>query len=377
MKSVHVEPVVSKRQLKEFIKLPWRIYESDPAWIPPLIQERLDFLNPKKNPFFEHADVQLFLAYKNGELVGRTSVQIDHLFNQIHKEKTGFFGFFESENDPEIAVALIKKCEGWLKEKGMTKVRGPFSFSSMDECGFLVDGFQYAPFILTAHSTPYYPALAEQAGLGKAKDLYCWKYDGRNPIPEMPLAIAEEVRKHPGLVVREVDPGHLERDVRIIMDVFNSAWSQNWGFVPMTEAELKKAAQDFKLILEPTMALIAEVDGKPAAISLSLPNINQAIRDLDGKLFPLGLLKLLYRVKRKKISGYRLIALGVKKEFRGSVLGGLSVLLYVEMHRRGKKLGLKECELSWTLEDNEKINTGIEFMGGERYKTYRIYEKTL
>ncbi|MBI2982010.1 MAG: N-acetyltransferase [Deltaproteobacteria bacterium] len=377
MTSVRVEPVLSRADLLKFIKVPWKIYRDDPAWVPPLIQERKDFLNPKKNPFFEHADVQLFLAYKNGELAGRTSVQIDRLFNEIHKEKTGFFGFFESENDPDVATALIKRCEGWLKEKGMTKVRGPFSFSSMDECGFLVDGFQHSPFILTAHSTPYYPALAEQAGLKKAKDLYCWKYDGRNPIPEMPLAIADEARKHPGLVVREVGPRHLERDVRIIMDIFNSAWSHNWGFVPLTEAEVKKAARDFSLILEPSMVLIAEIDGKPAAFSLSLPNINQAIRDLDGKLFPFGFLKLLYRVKRKKISGFRHIALGVKKEFRGSVLGGLSVLLYVEMHRRGKDLGLKECELSWTLEDNEKINAGIEFMGGERYKTYRIFEKDL
>lgn len=377
MTSVQIEPVSSRRDLLNFIKFPWRIYQNDPAWVPPLIQERKDFLNPKKNPFFEHADVQLFVACRNGTPVGRISCQIDRLFNEVHKEQTGFFGFFESENDPEVAETLIRRCEEWLKERGMTRIRGPFSFSSMDECGFLVDGFENAPFILTAHSTPYYPSLAEKAGLRKAKDLYCWKYDGRDPIPEMPLAIAEEARKHPGLVIREVDPGNLERDVRIMLDLFNSAWSQNWGFVPMTEAEVKKAVQDFKLILEPTMVLIAEVDGKPAAFSLSLPNLNQAIRDLDGKLFPFGFFKLLYRIKRKKITGFRHIALGVKKEFRGSALGGLSVLLYVEMHRRGKELGLKECELSWTLEDNEKINAGIEFMGGQHYKTYRIYEKEL
>lgn len=377
MNSFTIRPVVSRRELLDFVKLPWRIYHEDPAWVPPLIQERLDFLNPKKNPFFEHAEVGLFLATRNGKPVGRISAQVDRLHNEIHQDQTGFFGLFESEQDPTTAKALLETAQEWLCKRGMQKIRGPFSFSINEECGLLVKGFEHPPYVLMGHNPAYYPELIEKSGYGKVKDLYCWHYDATRPIPEAPMEIAEEVRKHPGLTIRELDPKNLERDVRILLDVFNAAWANNWGFVPLTEAEVKKAARDFKLILEPKLALIAEVDGKPAAISLALPNLHEAIRDLNGKLFPTGLFKLLYRIKRRKIHSARLMLLGVKQEYRGSVLGGLSVLLYVESHRRGQQIGCRGGELSWTLEDNEKINTGIQFMGGEHYKTYRIYEKVL
>ncbi len=377
MTSIRILPVEGGRDLKRFIRIPWEIYAGDPAWVPPLLQERRDFLNPKKNPYFEHADVRLFVAHRDGRPVGRISCQIDRLHNERHGEKTGFFGLFESERDPEVASALLHTAEVWLKSRGMDEIRGPFSLSINEECGLLVHGFESPPFVLMGHNPPYYPGLVERCGYQKAKDLFCWRYDSKRPVPEGPLQIAEEVRKYPGLTIREVDPKNLDRDVRILLDVFNSAWSHNWGFVPLTEAEIRKAAKDFKLILEPKLALIAEVDGKPAAISLALPNLHEAIRDLNGRLFPTGIFKLLYRIKRKKIRSARLMLLGIKKEYRGPVLGGLSVLLYVEKHRRSQELGHWGGELSWTLEDNEKINTGIQFMGGEHYKTYRIYEKRL
>lgn len=375
--TVEIEPVQTKRQLKEFIHLPWKIYRDDKAWVPPLLQQERERLSAKHNPFFEHAKAQYFLARRSGEVVGRISAHIDHLHNQTHNEQTGFFGFFESVEDSAVTNALLETASQWLKNEGMQVIRGPFNFSINEEVGTLVDGFGKSPFILTTHNPSYYPKLLEGYGLTKAKDLFCWNYDSARPVPEMAQQIAEAVRAYPGLTIREVSPKTLEADVRILIDVFNEAWSKNWGFVPLTENEIKKAAKDFKMILEPKLALIAEVDGKPAAISLALPNLNEGIRDLNGKLFPTGLFKLLWRLKTKKIKSARLMLLGIKKEFRGGVLGGLVVLLYSEMHKRSQILKHWGGELSWTLEDNEKINQGITLMGGEKYKTYRVYEKKL
>ncbi|HSA59003.1 MAG TPA: N-acetyltransferase [bacterium] len=373
-----IRPVTSRSERERFIRLPWTLYRDDPAWVPPLLQERRDFLNPKKNPFFEHADVALFLAEKDGHPVGRISAQIDHLHNRTHNEQTGFFGLFECVNDPEVANCLLENASGWLKARGMTSMRGPFSFSINEELGVVVKGQEHPPFVLMAHTRPYYAGLLEGWGLKKLKDFYCWRYDSSRPAPEAALQLAEEARKHPGLVIREVDPKDLDRDVRILIDVFNSAWEKNWAFVPLTENEIRKAAKDFKLLMEPKLALIAEVDGRPAAIAFALPNLNEAIKDLNGRLLPFGFFKLLYRIKTKKIKSARLILLGIKKEFRRESLGaGLSVLLYVEMHRRSQELRHWGGELSWTLEDNQKINFGIEMMGGEHYKTYRVYEKSL
>lgn len=377
---VSVRPVKSRRDLSRFILLSWKIYRNDAAWIPPLLFERKQALDRKKNPFFEHAEGELFLAERGGETVGRIAAHIDRLHNEIHGEKTGFFGFFESIPDQqgqEVSKNLLDQAASWLRQRGMKTMRGPFSFSINEECGILVDGFEHPPMILMGHNPPYYPRLLEEYGMKKVKDLYCWRYDPLKPIPEGALQIAEEVRRHPGLTVREVDLQNFEHDVRIIQDVFNSAWRKNWGFVPLTEKETTKATEEFQKILDPRIALIAEVDKKPAAICVALPNINEAIRDLDGRLFPLGFLKLLYRLKCHRIRSGRLMLLGIKEEYRGTILGGLSVLLYVEIRRRGLERGYRMGELSWTLEDNQKINAGIEFMGGERYKTYRIYEKEM
>lgn len=372
-----IAPVSSKKELSSFIRFPWKIYQHDPLWVPPLIAEEKKRFSRKKNPFFEHAEAHYFLAWKGKEIVGRISAHIDSLHNQTHQEKVGFFGFFESIPDPAIATALLDQAALWLKSKGIEKIRGPISFSINEEAGALVDGFEYPPFVMMPHNPRYYLEFYEQWGLTKAKDLYCWKYDSSRPVPEAAHQIADVVKSYPGLTVREVSPKTLEKDVRILLDVFNEAWKNNWGFVPLTESEIKKAAKDFKMILEPKLALIAEVNGEPAAISLAIPNLNEAIRDLNGRLFPFGFFKLLYRIKRKKIRSARLILLGIRKKFRGDILGGLSVLLYVEKHRRSNELGHWGGELSWTLEDNEKINTGISLMGGEHYKTYRIYEKNL
>ncbi|HBF11841.1 MAG TPA: N-acetyltransferase [Deltaproteobacteria bacterium] len=374
---IQILPVQSKKDFKKFLHFPWQIYKNDPVWVPPLLVEEKKKFFQKTNPFFEHGQAQLFLATKNARIVGRISAHIDLLHNKTHNEKTGFFGFFECINDVVVSRALLDTAAQWLKNKGMDKIRGPFNFSINDETGFLVKGFEYGPFILTPHNPAYYPELVVESGFSKIKDLFCWKYDSKRPVPEVSQQIADVVHAYPGLVVRHVDMKNMERDVRIIIDVFNSAWSKNWGFVPLTESEIKKAVQDFKMILEPSIALIAEVNGVPAAISLAIPNMNEAIKDLNGRLFPFGIFKLLYRLKMKKIYSSRLVLLGIKKEFRSDVLGALSVLLYTEMHKSSQKLKHWGGELGWTLEDNEKINRGIAMMGGDCYKIYRVYEKKL
>jgi hypothetical protein len=251
------------------------------------------------------------------------------------------------------------------------------SFTINDEVGLLVEGFDTPPKIMMPHTAPYYPKLLEGCGYAKVKELFAWDYDCGRDIPEMAQKIADRVRGMEGLTIRSVDLSKAEEEVAIIMEIFNEAWSRNWGFVPFTQKELSKLAKDLKLILDPRLALIAEYQGKPIAISIAFPDLNQMIKDLNGRLCPWRLLKLLYRVKFHKYTDARLVLLGIKREHRKGPLAGLSVLLYSEMHRRGREMGLRGGELGWTLEDNDKINKGIELMGGRVYKRYRVYEKTL
>lgn len=375
--TVIVRPVLTRRDRKAFLKLPWKIYRDDPAWIPPLLYEEARRLNPRKNPFFENGEGVCLIARRDGEVVGRISAQIDHTHNQLHGESTGFFGFFESIDDPSVSGALLDHAAAWLRDRGMMRIRGPFSWSINEESGLLIDGFEHPPQLLTGHHRPYYQRLLEAWGLAKVKDLYCWLYSAFDPVPEAALQIADAVREYPGLTIRQLDPENYERDIEIIFDVFNSAWQKNWGFVPLTDSAIKRIGKELKLILDKRMVYIAEVDGKPAAICVCVVNLNEAIRDLNGRLFPFGFAKLLYRLKRHKVKWVRLMMLGVKKEFRGSVLGGLSILLYTIIHQKAKDIDYHGGELSWTLEDNDKINMGIQLMGGKHYKTYRVYEKGL
>lgn len=375
---LEIIPVSDGRLKKEFIRFPYSLYKKDPNWVPHLRLERTEMITPKKNPFFEHGEAELFLAARNGEVVGRISAHINHLHNERYGEKTGHFGFFDAIDDAEIFRALLARGGEALRKKGMNKIVGPLSFSINEEAGVLVEGFDAPPYPFMTHNFPYYDSHITKAAYSKAKDLIAWKYDATRPIPEPAVQIADVVRQHPGLVIREVNLKKMKEEMAIIRDVFNSAWANNWGFVPWTEAELNKMGKEMKLVLDPRVALIAEVGGKPAAICIAIPNYYDAIRDLNGRLFPFGLLKLLYRLKIKKmVKTARLCLLGVKKEFRGDILGGLSVLLYVEIHQRGQKLGYVGGELSWTFEDNEKINNGITLMGGIPYKKYRIYQKDL
>ena len=373
---LRIKKVTTKKELEAFALAPYRFNRNDPAFIGPFLPLELESLDPKKNPFFEHAEAEYYLAYRDGEVVGRISAHTNELHNERYKDKTGFFGFFDCEDDPSTAAALLNTAADYLRSHGKDVMRGPMSFSINDISGLLIEGFEYPPYILMGHNPPYYQALLEGWGLQKAKDLYAWRYI-IGEIPEGSRQIADEVRSRPDVTIREVDRGRLKEEVDTIVDIFNSAWSENWGFVPFTKKEVEHFARSLNMILDERIALIAEVEGKPAAIAIALPNINEALSHLRGKPSVLDYMKVLWRLKVTKPKSARLVLLGIKKEFRGKKLGGLSVALYVDIHERSLKAGYREGELGWTLEDNEKINLGITLMGGIHYKTYRIYDKPL
>ncbi len=375
--AIDVQPVRTTADRNAFIELPWRLYKNDPLWVPPLRFDLKHKLDPKKNPFFLHADAEMFLARRGKDVVGRITAQIDREHLRLHKDDAGFFGFFECEDDPEIAAALLGVAEKWLKARQMKKVRGPFSWNINDEIGLLIEGFDTPPMPFMTHSPPYYMALLDKTGFRKAKDVFAWRYT-TGAYSERVRKAHDDFVKLPNVRIRELDPRHFERDVRIVNEIFNDAWRDNWGFVPWTEAEVKKVAKDLKLILDTRIALIAEIDGKPAAVSVAFPNLHEAIQDLDGRIFPFGLVKLIYRIKFKGVKSARLAMLGIRKEFRNvREYAALSLALYAEMTTRGQKAGYEWGELSWTLEENGPVNTGIKLMGGKVYKKYRVYEKEI
>jgi hypothetical protein len=363
--------------LDAFLRVPELLYKGDPGFVMPLYMEQRDRLTPSKNPFFQHAEATYFTAYLDGQLAGRISAQIDREHLSRYADGCGFYGFFDTVNDGRIAKALIDAASSWLRSRGMQRMRGPFSLSINEECGTLVEGQAEPSMIMMPYHRPYQDALTQGAGLTKCKDLYGWKYVVGD-IPKRALAAYEEVRAMPEVVIRSVRLSNIQSELRLLMEVFNDAWSENFHFVPMTEAELTKMAQDMRLLIDEQIARVAEVNGRAAAVALSIPNLNEATHDLNGKLFPLGLPKLIYRLKIKRPKSARLILLGVKKEIRTKKrYGGLSTALYVEMAKRGAQVGYEWGELGWTVEDNRPVNLAIKMMGGQLYKRYRIYEKAL
>ncbi len=319
----------------------------------------------------------MFTAYRNGWCVGRCSAQIDRLHLARYKDDVGFFGFFDTIDDEEVASALIDAARRWLKNRGMKHIRGPLSLCINEEIGCLVEGFDTPPMMFMTHHHPYQGGLIEKAGIPKIKDFYAWRYEVGDLPPRAAKATAE-IEQLPEVSARHVDMKNLERDVRIVMNVFNDAWTENWGFVPFTESELRKMAKDLKLIIDPAITYIAYVDGEPAAVALATPNLNEVIRDLDGKILPLGFTKLIYRLKVRGTKTARLAILGIKRKFRHQrKYAGLSIYLYSKMNDAGRRAGYRWGELSWTLEDNGPVNVGIKFMGGKVYKKYRMYQADL
>lgn len=363
--------------LRSFLDVVSYIYREDPSFIRPLDMDLKDRLNPKKNPFFEHGEGTVFTAHRNGQCVGRITAQIDREHLDRYKDETGFFGFFDTTDDEEASRELLARAESWLRGKGMKRARGPISLSINEEMGVLIEGFDTPPFIMMPHHRPYQAGLIERAGYGKVKDILAWRYEV-GELNKRTRHAHEEIRKLDEVTSRTVDMKQMQRDVELLVDVFNDAWSENWGFVPLTRNEVRKMAEDFKLLLVPDLTRIVLIHGEPAAVAVALPNLNEMIPDLGGKLFPLGLPKLLYRLKVRGPRSARLIILGIRKKFRTQRrYMPLSAFLYAELNEAAKRLGVKFGELSWTLEDNHAVNAGIKLMGGKPYKTYRLFEKSI
>lgn len=344
--------------------------------MPPLLRLERETFSPKHNAFYQHADVQLFVAEKGGSVVGRISAHIDREHNRYYDERTGFFGFFESVDDAAVAKALLTTAEDWLRERGMEAARGPLSFSTNGIAGFLTDAFDRPPAVMMPYNPPYYLDLMTACGYAQVKDLYAWRWDGQ-PVSGTQAKIVEELRSRPEVTIRRADMSDFENEVRTILDLYNDAWAENWGYVPATDAEAEQLARDVKMLADPEIVPFVEVDGVPVGVALALPNLNEAIADLNGRLFPIGWAKLLWRLQRKRFKSGRLLLLGIKKEFRTRKYAGLAYLLCDEIYRGARERGYEWAEFSWTLEDNHLINSLIGKIGAVHYKTYRLFEKAL
>ncbi len=374
-----IQQVKTQADWKTFIDLPWKIYRNDASWVPPLKIAIRDLLDANKNPFFKHAEMIVLLCLKDGNCVGRMIGVVDHDHNRFHDEKTAFFGFLETTNDQQVINLLFEEVSQWAKSKQMTHLTGPFNPSTNYECGLLVDGFQDPPTVMTTYNPPYYADLLTAAGMTKAKDLYAYNLPTAAPMSERFVKHAERIKKRQSITFRSLKMKEFDQEVDQVLKIYNDAWEKNWGFIPMAPEEFKHLAKDMKLIIDPNLCLVAEVNGEPAGFSLTLPDANQAFKKVkDGKLFPTGLFKLLWNLKglgrKKTITRCRVVTLGIKRQYREL---GLGALFYVESHRRAKEGGYLFGEASWILEDNGPMNKALEQMAGERYKTYRIYQKAL
>lgn len=370
MSAITIKKVETKKDLMTFIKFQWEIYKNDPYWVAPLIMERKVMLSKKKNPFFQHGDMELFLAEKDGKVSGRIAAIRNDLHNKIHNENIGFFGFFECINDQNVANALLDTAKNWVKEKGLTDMRGPASPSSNDEWGMLLEGYDDSPRLLMPYNPKYYITLCENYGLTKIKDLYAYKLENRKvSSSEKLIRGAEIVRQRNKVKIVPLEMSKFKEALDKVKMIYNKAWAPNWGFVPLTEDEINLMAKDLKSIVEPSLVFFAEIDGKTAGFALALLDYNQVFKYMNGRLFPFGFINLF--TKKKEIKWARVITLGVIPEFQKR---GLDSLLYYEVLDRAHKIGIDLGEASWILEDNEMMNRGAQLMNGELYKKYRVFQ---
>jgi hypothetical protein len=373
---IEISEVNSRCERDVFIKFQWQIYANDPAWVPPLIIERKRFLDRNRHPFYRHGNAALFLARKNGKIAGRIMASDDPNYNSLHQTNVGCFGLFESIDDREVAAALFDAAANWLRNKRRTEMMGPIDYSTNYVCGLLIEGFRFPPTILTAHNPPYYRELMESSRFTKAKDWYAWWFGDPSKAVTHLRRLATRLKTRRSVTIRPANLKNLRDESRRLRQIFNQAWEKNWGFVPFTEAEIEFMTEELKPLIVPEFAWIAEIGSEPVGFALCLPDINIVLRDLNGRLtrfgLPIGLIKLL-RYKNRIQKG-RLIALGVVEKYRRAGIAEMLVLRVIEetMIKRGMT-----GELSMTLEDNFLINRFLEAIGAQRYKTYRIYGKSI
>jgi GNAT superfamily N-acetyltransferase len=370
--SLELREVRNRNNLKSFLRLPWKIYKGDPHWVPPLLRE-LTFTFSPRNPFLNHAEIVPFIALSDEEVVGRIAAIIDRNYIEYWGQGAGFFGFFESIQDQHIACILVDGAKQFLKQRGMDEILGPVNPSTNDECGLLVEGFDFDPYLMMPYNPSHYPALLEGCGLEKAKDLFANFMPEDGFVGDRIQRIVDRVRTHtPGITIRPLNMAHLMEEVQRIKDIYVEAWGGNWGFVPPTDDEMALLVKRLKPIAVPDLVLFADIDGESVGFALALPNYNRVFKRLNGRLGPIGLLKFLYY--GRKIDEARLLLLGVKTAYQKR---GIETLLYLEIFRQAHQRGYVRGELSWVLEDNHLIQRGIEAVGGKKYKTYRIYRAFL
>lgn len=358
-------------ELKDFIELPWRIYSEHPNWIPPLKADIRRLLDPRKHPFWEFSERILYLARRDSETVGRIVGIVDDNYNQCHNEKMAIWGFFECTDDPEAARGLFSVVEQWALQKGMTFLRGPLNPSMNYETGLLIEGFDYPPAVGMTYNPPYYMKLIESNGYTKEKDLLAFLIEGEYQLPEWMERLAERTAKKKGVSIRHVDPKKMDAEFDLIRDIYNDSWSGNWGFVPLTNNEMRDIQKSVKPFADPGLVFFIYYYDEPAAVCVIFPDVNPLLKCLNGRISPFGLLKVL--IHWRKIRGLRLLMFGIKEKYRQLGLPMLAFSHIYKIAREQKKY--QNLEMGWTLEDNESINSLIEETGAIRYKKYRIFRK--
>lgn len=376
--TIKIEAIEGKKRLKTFIELQRPIFAGDPNWVQPLALERMDLFSPGKNPYFKHAEAQYFIAWKNGEPVGRISAQVDQLVQSQIRQGLGHFGCFDCVDDDDVAGALFAAAEDWLRAKGMTAAQGPWSLNANSECGLLVDGFDTPPYLMMPHARRWYERLVEAQGYSKAKDLYAYQLDITRPFNDRVMRIVRGAERNKHIHVRPLDKKNYMQEIRLVFDIFNDAWSGNWGFVPLTDEEIEHTAKSMKPLVVPHRSCICELDGEPVAFMTAVADVNALIKDLNGSLLPFGWAKLAKRMFMDYPKRLRVPLMGVRKSAQSSPVGAAMAFLLIEYIRaESVARGSEHAELSWILEDNIGMRNILVKIGCEIYKTYRIYEKPL
>jgi hypothetical protein len=378
---IEVTELRGRRDRNRFVDLPYRLHRSDPSWVPPLRQDAHRLLNRKRNPFFDHGEACFWLAWRDGIPVGRISAQINHRHLETHHDETGHFGLLEAVNDQAVFAALQRAAENWLRERGMRRILGPYSLSMNDDIGVLVSGFDTPPMVGMPYTPPYYAKRLAEAGYVKAKDLHALRVTIADIVTKHIVQlenVTARLRAEGRLRVRHLDPARFAAEMRLALDIYNEAWTQNWGFLPVTEREAKQIIDQLAPVLPPQGVVFALADGEPAAMIVALPNLNEIIADLGGRLFPINWLKLLWRLRFRKPKAARVILTGVRPRYRRSALSAtLVILMLAEVLKAARRANIETVEFSWILEDNKPSLEGAHAIGAQLDKLYRIYAKPL